>query len=87
MGLFVLIVCNYKSYVTCEHHMFTGKAKCVRVMKVFYFYHLIMNTSSSRLKNNWNLFFLAKLDRLKKFKAFIPSRFFRQLNSVIPLMI
>lgn len=58
MGLFVLIVCNYKSYVTCEHHMFTGKAKCIRVMKVFfYFYHLIMNTSSSRLKNNWNLFF------------------------------
>lgn len=86
MGLFVLIVCNYKSYVTCEHHMFTGKAKCIRVMKVFYFYHLIMNTSSSRLKNNWNLF-LAKLDRLKKFKAFIPSRFFRQFNSVIPLMI
>lgn len=36
MGLFVLIVCNYKSYVTCEHHMFTGKAKCIRVMKVFF---------------------------------------------------
>lgn len=37
MGLFVLIVCNYKSYVTCEHHMFTGKAKCIRDMKVFFF--------------------------------------------------
>lgn len=50
MGLFVLIVCNYKLYVICEYYMFIGKVKCVCVMKVFYFYYFIMNIFLSRLK-------------------------------------
>lgn len=57
------------------HHMFAGKF--MHVVNIFIFTTRLYIFKQVK---NWN-FFLAKLDRLIKFDAFIHYRFSRQFNS------